>query len=325
MSRLEIWRITSEGPRRLLAGKVDFEEHLEDWIEQDPSLIESGLTIVGRQVQTEAGPLDLLALDPQGTWVVIELKKGRLYREALAQALDYAACIAQMPTESLRDAVFGYLSGKAKSEVLDLSKDDEDGREVRVCLVGLGQDLGLERVATFLSRRYGVPIKVVTFEAYALEEQEQILVREFSEEQAVSQKVYSLPAVLLEADRQGVGAPFRAIIEAAQRSGLYVRPWRYCAMITPPDRRTTTLLTLWVQPDRAGRLKMWFGPDVIARFFPKLSQEEIVQVLGPSGWRWLTPQEAFDFAQALLSMLGQFNRGEDEATGSCRMDADPGG
>lgn len=103
MSELGIWRIAPEGPQRLPPGNVDFEEQLEDWIAQDPSLVESGLTIVGRQVGTEARPLDLLAVDPQGTWVVIELKRERLYREALAQAPDYAACIAQMPAESQRE------------------------------------------------------------------------------------------------------------------------------------------------------------------------------------------------------------------------------
>lgn len=63
-------------------------------------------------------------------------------------------------------------------------------------------------------------------------------------------------------------------------------------MITPPDRRTITLLTVWSQPDKDGRLKMCCGPDVIARFFPELTQEGIERVLGPGGWRRLTPKEA---------------------------------
>jgi RecB family endonuclease NucS len=67
-----------------------------------PAYWRKGLTIVGRQFMTAAGPLDLLARDPQGRWVVIEIKRGVLRRETVAQALDYAACLAAFPSDELR-------------------------------------------------------------------------------------------------------------------------------------------------------------------------------------------------------------------------------
>ena len=58
-----LWHIRKHGPQLLEADRVNYEKQLEEWIENDPSLIQSGLEIVGRQVATPAGPLDLLGLD----------------------------------------------------------------------------------------------------------------------------------------------------------------------------------------------------------------------------------------------------------------------
>ena len=59
MSKVGLWRVGGERPVRLQHGRVDLEEQLERWIEQDPELLQAGLTIVGRQVNLEGGRLDL--------------------------------------------------------------------------------------------------------------------------------------------------------------------------------------------------------------------------------------------------------------------------
>ncbi len=71
MRRVGIWTITPGGPRRLASASLDLEQRLEEWIERDPALLDPDLTIVGRQMRLDAGLLDLLALDPQGRWIVI--------------------------------------------------------------------------------------------------------------------------------------------------------------------------------------------------------------------------------------------------------------
>ena len=77
MNAIGLWQIAEAGPARLVVASVAAERDLEDWIERDPALLERGLVIVGRQLRLEGGPLDLLTLDPQGRWVLIEIKRER--------------------------------------------------------------------------------------------------------------------------------------------------------------------------------------------------------------------------------------------------------
>ena len=60
MPRIGMWSIDDGSPRRVDSSSINLERDLEDWIEQDPSLMQADLTIVGRQLHTAAGPLDLI-------------------------------------------------------------------------------------------------------------------------------------------------------------------------------------------------------------------------------------------------------------------------
>ncbi len=54
---------------------------LEKWIISNPSIVGSDLVIIGKQVITKSGPLDLLAIDKSENTVIIELKRERLSGE----------------------------------------------------------------------------------------------------------------------------------------------------------------------------------------------------------------------------------------------------
>lgn len=71
------------------------ERELEQWIESNPEIIGSDVMIIGRQVETESGTIDLLGIDRSGNTVIIELKRGLLPRNVLAQAIDYASNVAE--------------------------------------------------------------------------------------------------------------------------------------------------------------------------------------------------------------------------------------
>jgi len=59
---------------------------LEPWIESNPEIVGAGIAVIGRQVSTKSGPIDLLGIDQSGNPVIIELKRNRLPREAFANA-----------------------------------------------------------------------------------------------------------------------------------------------------------------------------------------------------------------------------------------------
>ena len=74
MMNVEEWRVDArdgEGnmqkpePRRVERSHIELEVHLEDWIAKEPTLIAPRLTLVGRQISTHDGRLDLLAIDAQ--------------------------------------------------------------------------------------------------------------------------------------------------------------------------------------------------------------------------------------------------------------------
>src|SRR5207249_9685454 len=68
------------------------EKELEDWIEQTPDILGDDLLIIARQRDLPGvGVLDLLGIDGNGKLVIIELKREKTPREAVAQALHYAS------------------------------------------------------------------------------------------------------------------------------------------------------------------------------------------------------------------------------------------
>ena len=110
MAKLAAWSIDgphAEGsvPKRVGRSHIGLERYLEDWIANDITLIAEGLTLVGRQISIDDGRLDLLAIDSQDRWVVIEIKPGVLDSGALTQALYYASSIARLGAGELYEKI----------------------------------------------------------------------------------------------------------------------------------------------------------------------------------------------------------------------------
>ena len=195
MTKLAAWSIDgqhAEGasqqsePKRIGRSQIGLERHLEDWIANDVTLIAEGLTLVGRQITIDDGRLDLLAIDSQDRWLVIEIKPGLLDSGALAQALYYASSIARLGADELYGKLEARLGDFGDAETLSARvkqqlNDEAEGREIAVMLVGAGIHPGLERMNEFLGR-FGVPISVVSFEVFELDGGPQLLIREVVDE-----------------------------------------------------------------------------------------------------------------------------------------------
>jgi RecB family endonuclease NucS len=81
-----IWKVGAP-PEALAVSKLATEKDLEDMITARPEMISSGWMLIGRQVRTSfGGIIDLLAIAPDGSLVLIELKRDKTPREIVAQA-----------------------------------------------------------------------------------------------------------------------------------------------------------------------------------------------------------------------------------------------
>lgn len=285
MADLGVWTVDGDAPQRVSKSGVGLERNLEDWIASDSSLLADGLTIVGRQVRLDGGPLDLLAIDWQDRWVVIELKRERLYRDALAQALDYASSIATMNGEDLQAllqpglAAFG--DAQELAQTVRQQLDAEEGsREVAVLLAGVGVDAGLERIVDHLLG-YGVPISIVSFEVFEPDGGPRLLIREVTEEHVerrATRPRLTVDAIRQRAEDAGVAGQFERFVRMSENAGLAVRPYTRAVMIAPAAARNRYLML--ARPERGG-IHMHAGPARFAEFFPPLTEAEAESAIGP--------------------------------------------
>jgi len=180
---MPIWKITPKGPQRVSETKLKqeklLEEELENWVISDPSLLGEPLLVIGRQVLIPdiKDRLDILALDPQGNSVVIELKRGKLSDPVDVQALRYASYISKWRFDDFENQSKNYLgkvgdtdfnfnelfeqfcTNSGIDEIPDINTDQ------RLIIVGSEVKDKLGSVALWL-RDHNVNIKVVEIEVY---------------------------------------------------------------------------------------------------------------------------------------------------------------
>jgi RecB family endonuclease NucS len=71
------------------------EQNLQEFVAQDLTKIEPGLRLVGRELPTPAGRLDLLCQDELGNYVVVELKKTKGTDQVIGQILRYMGWVTE--------------------------------------------------------------------------------------------------------------------------------------------------------------------------------------------------------------------------------------
>jgi len=312
VSRVAAWEVSGTGPQSLQPGRIDLEEKLEDWISKDPNLVQRDLVVIGRQITLDSGRarLDLLALDPQGTWVVIEVKRGSLSRDVIAQVIDYAAYLASMNEREIVDAVRrGGTDERRLRELLEergaLDSLQPEARDLAMVIVGAEREPGLERVANFLSGRFNIALKVVTFQVFTTAAGTQVLVRELSEtDLPPPPPPPPTPENLLEmARRNGIGEEFKTLVEAGQQiRRLCPRVYRTSVMFAPQENRTRCVYTVWATPSN-GKVRLYLSEEAFSDFFG-IEKGKIKSVLGEGGWRFLSKQDALDLASRLKTILG---------------------
>ncbi len=310
MQKVGIWYLQDDKPKKLKESKINFEENLENWIEVNPDLLQVGLTIVGKQIRVEGGRLDLLAIDPQGRWVIIEIKREQLRRETIAQIIDYTSSLATMPDDEFIEKIDNYLKS-TDTKIDDLLNEREahdaieiNNREFILFIVGISKAPGLERMVSFLSDRFDIPMSLITFDVYDTSDGHQILARELTESDDIKIKSKDAPTIeqaCKVADQEGIGSEFRSFLEIAQQHNLHTRPYKNSIMYAPPSKRTRMLFTVWNKPS-SGLLKLYVSPNAIAEFYPIL-EEDAKNQLGEDGYRKLNPSETKKLVESIHGLF----------------------
>src|SRR6476620_10537305 len=99
--RTAIWTVADQ-PESLVESSLAKEQRLEAMIVAAPRLLSDEWMLIGRQEDTGfGGRIDLLAVAPDGSLILIELKRNRTPREVVAQSLDYAGWVENLRSEEI--------------------------------------------------------------------------------------------------------------------------------------------------------------------------------------------------------------------------------
>ena len=175
MDEIKIWALDgSQATPVSETNMMESEGRLEEALVNNPDMLMPELTLVGRQTDTEGGPLDLLGVDSDGRLVLFELKRGRLSRDAVAQIIDYASALNAMGVDRLATHI-AERSGSGGIDKIDdfeewhAENSDADSLDallpLRIFLVGLGVDDATERMVNFLAG-IGMDISLLTFQGF---------------------------------------------------------------------------------------------------------------------------------------------------------------
>ncbi len=173
-----VWRIDSE-LTQVEVGTLDQESRLEDILDANIRVANPNWLVIGRQVHTTfGGIIDLLAIDKDGHLIVLELKKDRTPRDVVAQLLDYASWVIHLVDTDIARIHGLYLDRfhpKKNSESLDArfkmqfdvaAMPESLNKNHELVVVASELDASTERMVTYLSDEYDVPINAVFFRVY---------------------------------------------------------------------------------------------------------------------------------------------------------------
>ncbi|TQI81506.1 hypothetical protein FHU10_3571 [Serratia fonticola] len=165
-----IWRI-GENPQPLAISKLASEQLLEKMILNDPTILSDQWMIIGHQENTlDKGRIDLLAIAPDASLILIELKRDRTPREVVAQALDYASWVDDLTADRLSQIYEKFSSGgnlgEAFKQRFNTELEEESlNQSHQIIIVAAELDPSTERIVDYLSKN-GISINVLFFKVF---------------------------------------------------------------------------------------------------------------------------------------------------------------
>lgn len=169
--------------------EADHEEAvLQKWLKANPDgiLEEGGMLIIGEEIQTDLGSrIDLLGVDREGNIVVVELKRDRTPRDAIAQSLEYAAYACRLDEPALEkilqlsegDPSLGLADSHRKYFELDDEEAVAFNTDQRVVIIGQSVTPRIRQTASFLGSK-GIRVTCVEFTFFKTGEGRRLLSHE---------------------------------------------------------------------------------------------------------------------------------------------------
>lgn len=176
--RTQIWTVGAQ-PAPLKNTVLVSEQFLEEMIVSAPALLSEDWLLIGRQESTgQGGRIDLLALAPDASLVLIELKRERTPREVVAQALDYAVWVERLQANDI-EAIYqrfkplGDLAADFQARFGAPLEAEALNQSHQIVIVAAELDASSERIVGYLSER-DIAINVLCFQVFQLDEQQLI-------------------------------------------------------------------------------------------------------------------------------------------------------
>lgn len=165
-----IWQV-GENPQPLAISKLSSEHLLEKMILNDPTILSDQWMIIGHQENTlDKGRIDLLAIAPDASLILIELKRDRTPREVVAQALDYASWVDDLTVDRLSQIYEKFSDGgnlgESFKQHFNIELEEESlNQSHQIIIVAAELDPSTERIVDYLSKN-GISINVLFFKVF---------------------------------------------------------------------------------------------------------------------------------------------------------------
>lgn len=168
--RHAIWKVGTK-PSPLSQARLLNEQHLEEMILAAPEILSGEWLLIGRQEHTGlGGRIDLLAIAPDASLVLIELKRNRTPRDIVAQALDYASWVEKLTADKIANIYQRFTNGGNLDDAFRKrfgAKLDEEAlnESHQIILVAAELDDSTERIIQYLNDR-DIAINVMFFQVF---------------------------------------------------------------------------------------------------------------------------------------------------------------
>ena len=167
---MKLWQVDGSKLNELTSAALDYERRLEEWICQDPTVLGLEMAVIGNQINTGFGRIDVLGILRDGEIVVVEIKRDRTPRDVVAQALEYASWVNTREYDDFDRLALehrGKTLGDLFNEVFDSSlPSDVTGAMHRMLIVSSELDASSERIVRYLAEKHSLNINAVFFKFF---------------------------------------------------------------------------------------------------------------------------------------------------------------